>query len=63
MPSNRPKIVIHSNQELIDKLDKIAELENRSRSNLAETILTEWVDMYISKANSISETSTTSKIG
>lgn len=63
MPSNRPKIVIHSNQELIDKLDRIAELENRSRSNLAETILTEWVDMYISKANFISETSTTSKIG
>lgn len=46
MPSTKPQILIRTDQELIDKLDIIAKSQNRSRGNLAETVLKEYVKNY-----------------
>ena len=46
MPSKKPQILIRTSQELIDKLDIIAEKDSRSRSNLAEKIIIEYVEKY-----------------
>ena len=43
MPSDKPKIVIRTEQETIDKLDIIAKEQNRSRANLAEYILKDFI--------------------
>ena len=43
MPSDKPKIVIRTEQETIDKLDIIAKEQNRSRANLAEYILPDFI--------------------
>lgn len=53
MASNKPQILIRTEQELIDKLDVLAKAENRSRGNLAETILLEYVNNYESKNGNI----------
>ena len=54
MPSTKPQILIRTNQELIDKLDILAKAKNRSRGNLAETILLEYVQNYEKQNGSIS---------
>nr|DAO76550.1 MAG TPA: antitoxin [Cressdnaviricota sp.] len=46
MPSDKPKIVIRTEQETIDKLDIIAKEQNRSRANLAEYILKDFISKY-----------------
>lgn len=46
MPSDKPKIVIRTEQETIDKLDIIAKEQNRSRANLAEYILKDFISNY-----------------
>lgn len=46
MPSDKPQILIRTEKELIEKLDIIAKKENRSRANLAETVLKEYVKQY-----------------
>ncbi len=46
MPSNKPKIVIRTTNELIEKFEIIAKSENRSMSNLGETILLQYIDNY-----------------
>lgn len=46
MPSDKPQILIRTDKELISKLDIIAKKQNRSRANLAETILKEYVEKY-----------------
>ncbi len=46
MPSDKPQILIRTDKELITKLDIIAKKQNRSRANLAETILKEYVEQY-----------------
>lgn len=46
MPSDKPQILIRTDKELISKLDTIAKKQNRSRANLAETILKEYVEKY-----------------
>lgn len=46
MPSDKPKIVIRTEQETIDKLDIIAKEQNRSRANLAECILKDFISQY-----------------
>lgn len=46
MATNKPKIVIYSDQETISILDKIAKENNRSRGNMAETILKEYINNY-----------------
>lgn len=44
MPSCKPVVMIRTNDELIRKLDILAKKEKRSRSNLCELILSNWVD-------------------
>ncbi len=46
MPSDKPQILIRTDKELITKLDTIAKKSNRSRANLAETILKQYVEQY-----------------
>lgn len=46
MPSDRPKIVIYTNESIIEKLDNIAAGANRSRGNMCETIIKEFIDQY-----------------
>lgn len=46
MPSDKPQILIRTDKELITKLDIIAKKNNRSRANLAETILKQYVEQY-----------------
>ena len=46
MPSNKPKIVIRTDEELIEKFETIAKRENRSMSNLGETIIKQYIDGY-----------------
>lgn len=53
MGSTKPQILIRTNQELIDKLDILAKAQNRSRGNLAETILLDYVNKYESKHGNI----------
>ena len=44
MPSSKPVVVIRTNEELIRKLDILAKKEKRSRSNLCELKVSNWVD-------------------
>ncbi len=44
MPSDKPKIVIRTEQEIIDKLDILAKKQNRSRANLAECIIKDYIE-------------------
>lgn len=53
MPSEKPKIVIRSDNELISKLDIVAKSENRSRGNMAETIIREFIANYEKKNGTI----------
>lgn len=46
MPSDKPQILIRTDKEFIAKLDIIAKKNNRSRANLAETILKQYVEQY-----------------
>ena len=46
MPSQKPKIVIYTDLELIQKLDILANQENRSRANITETILKNFIQNY-----------------
>ncbi len=51
MPSTKPQILIRTDQELIDALDVIAKEQKRSRANLCELILSDYVDSYNSTKN------------
>lgn len=51
MPSTKPQILIRTEQELIDALDKIAKEQKRSRANLCELILSQYVDDYNASKN------------
>lgn len=51
MPSTKPQILIRTDQELIDALDLIAKEQKRSRANLCELILSNYVDSYNSAKN------------
>lgn len=46
MPSDKPKIVIYTDKEIIEKLDMIANKQNRSRGNMGETIIKEYIEQY-----------------
>lgn len=41
MPSKRPKIVIYTDNEIIEKIQDLAKKENRSVSNYVENLLKE----------------------
>lgn len=46
MPSEKPKIVIYSSQSVVAKLDYIANINNRSRGNMCETVIKAYIDQY-----------------
>lgn len=46
MSTDKPRIVIYTEQHTIEKLDIIAKSENRSRGNMAETILKQYIEQY-----------------
>lgn len=53
MPSDKPKLVIYTDQKTIQKLDVIADKNNRSRGNMGETIIKEYIDVYEHKNGKI----------
>ena len=53
MPSIKPKIVIRTTDEIITKFDVIAKGENRSMSNLGETIIKQYIENYESNNGNI----------
>ncbi len=53
MPTERPRIVIYTDQAMIKKLDSIAEESNRSRGNMCETILKAYIEQYESEHGEI----------
>lgn len=46
MPSKKPILTIRTTQELIDKLQEISDKQNRSMSNMGETIIREYIEEY-----------------
>lgn len=46
MPSNKPRVLIRTEQEIIDKLDIIAKEENRSRSKTIEYLIKNYIKKY-----------------
>ncbi|PPK82244.1 hypothetical protein BXY41_103460 [Lacrimispora xylanisolvens] len=44
MPSKKPILTIRTTEELIERLRKLSEEQNRSISNTAETILKNYLD-------------------
>ena len=46
MPSIKPKIVIRTTDDIIAKFDIIARSQNRSMSNLGETIIKQFIENY-----------------
>ena len=46
MPSKKPILTIRTTQDLIDRLQKLSEFENRSMSNMVETIIKEYLDNW-----------------
>ncbi len=62
MPSTKPKIVIRTDEETISKLDKIAEKENRSRSNMAEQIIKKYINEYEEENRNVIKNLSISKI-
>lgn len=46
MPSDKPKIVIYTDQLIIKKLDIMADKHNRSRGNMCETIIKNYIEAY-----------------
>lgn len=46
MPSDKPRLVIYTDKETLKKLEIIAKEQNRSRGNMSETILKEYIANY-----------------
>lgn len=46
MATDKPKIVIYSDVYTIEKLDEIAKKNNRSRGNMADVIIKEYIENY-----------------
>lgn len=51
MPSNKPILTIRTSNELIERLRTLSEKENRSMSNMAETIIKDYLDNYEAQQN------------
>lgn len=51
MPSTKPQILIRTDKELIERIDKIASEQRRSRANMCELILSEYVEQYEAAKN------------
>lgn len=46
MSTDKPRLVIYTDKEYIEKLDVIAKTQNRSRGNMGETIIKQYIDQY-----------------
>lgn len=46
MPSNLPRLTVRMEQELIDKINKIAEKENRSTNQQITYIMKKYIEQY-----------------
>lgn len=46
MPSIKPRLVIRTNEDVIEKFSFIAGQENRSMSNLGETLIKKYIEIY-----------------
>lgn len=49
MPSKKPILTIRTTEDLIERLRKISEEQNRSISNMGETIIKEYLDKHEAK--------------
>lgn len=49
MATQKPKLVVYSDKETFDEITRIAKTQNRSRGNLVETILKEYITSHKSK--------------
>ena len=46
MSTEKPRLVIYTDQETLDKLDIIAKSQNRSRGNMSDTIIKDYIQRY-----------------
>lgn len=53
MPSNKPRLMTYTTQEIIDKFEIIAKNESRSMSKELEFIVKEYIENYESKHGNI----------
>lgn len=53
MPSQKPQILVRTSGETKNKLQKIAENNKRSVSNMAEIILEEYINNYEKKNGNV----------
>lgn len=53
MPSNKPRLMTYTTQDVIDKFEIIASEENRSMSKELEYIVKEYIKLYESKHGNI----------
>lgn len=53
MPSNRPKLMTYTTDEVIEKFKIVSEAENRSMSKQLEYIVKEYISKYEQKHGTI----------
>ena len=53
MPSDKPKIVIRTEKDIIEKFNTIALEDNRSMSNLGEKLIKDYIKEYESRNGEI----------
>ncbi len=64
MPSNLPRLTLRMEQELIDKINKLAEQENRSVNQQITYIVKKYIEQYEKENGRINESGVSiSKIG
>lgn len=64
MSTDKPRLVIYTDEEIIKKLDIIARTQNRSRGNMGETIIRDYIRQYEEENGRVSEPGVSiSKIG
>ncbi len=64
MPSNLPRLTLRMEQELIDKINKLAEQENRSVNQQITYIVKKYIEQYEKENGRINEPGVSiSKIG
>lgn len=53
MPSNKPRLMTYTDEEIIKKFDKISQSENRSMSKELEYIVKKYIERYEQKNGKI----------
>lgn len=49
MSTEKPRLVVYSDTETLKQLDNIAKTQNRSRGNLVDTIIKEYLQQFQNK--------------